>query len=62
MPSSSKLINADNDASDDELWNELENEIENDSQMAALREQRMEELKQECVSLLLCKLSVLKTF
>ena len=35
--------------SDDELWNQLEDEIENDSTMAALREQRMEQLKHECV-------------
>ena len=33
--------------SDDELFDELEREIDNDFDLGALREQRIEELKQE---------------
>ena len=35
------------DASDDELFAELEKEIDEDFDMGALREQRLEELRQE---------------
>ena len=37
----------DTNTSDDEIFSELEREIEDDFDMAAFREQRLEELKRE---------------
>lgn len=41
-------------ASDEEIFAELEKEIDEQFDMSALREQRLEELKQECASVFMC--------